>query len=127
MSGDEPGRPLEGLRVLVVEDMLHVAWELCDQLEEAGATITGPVGRLQNALDLAEREELDAAVLDLSLAGESAAPVAAVLRRRSVPFILVSGYAIGDVPQEMFGATLLTKPVAFQSLVRALRGLGRPA
>lgn len=113
-------RPLAGLRILVVEDMLHLAWEMCDQLASAGAEIVGPVGRLEQATDLAGAETVDAAVLDVSLGGESVAPVAEALRQRGVRFVLVSGYSNTDLPEAMAEAPLLTKPVAYARLIEAL-------
>lgn len=119
-------RPLKGLRILVVEDMLHLAWEMCDQLTMAGAEIVGPVGQLAPAIDLASREAIDAAVLDVSLAGESASPLAEALRQRSIRFVLVSGYSTADLPGAMADAPLLTKPVAYPRLIERLASATGP-
>jgi DNA-binding response OmpR family regulator len=116
--------PLAGLRILVVEDMLHIAWEMCDELRAAGATIVGPTGHLDLAVELASREPIDAAVLDVALAGRPAGPIAGALRQRNVPFVLVTGYAAEDLPPAMAGAPLLAKPVAYPRLIEALLDAG---
>jgi len=120
VTAEPDTRLLAGLRILVVEDMLHIAWEMCDELRTAGATIVGPTGQLDLALDLAGREPIDAAVLDVALNGQTAAPLAEALRQRNLPFVLVSGYGAEHLPPAMSGAPLLTKPVAYPRLVQAL-------
>jgi CheY-like chemotaxis protein len=118
-----PGRPLADRRILVIEDMLHIAWEMCDELRSAGASIVGPAGQLDRALELATEEQFDAAVLDVALAGEPAGAVAEALRRRGAPFVLVSGYACEDLPEAMAGAPLLNKPVSYPTLIETLARL----
>ena len=46
---------LQGLHVLVVEDEYLLAQELCRDLVSEGATIMGPVPRLDAALDMLDR------------------------------------------------------------------------
>lgn len=120
MTEEPNSRPLAGRRILVVEDMLHLAWEMCDELRDAGATIVGPVGQLEQAVELARSEPFDAAVLDVALAGRPATPIAEAIRQRGLPFILVSGYHDSELPPAMAGATLLGKPIAYPRLISAL-------
>lgn len=120
MTEEASGQPLAGLRILVVEDMLHIAWEMCDELRDAGATIVGPVGQLEQAVDLARSEQFDAAVLDVALAGRPATPIAEAIRQRGVPFVLVSGYHASELPPAMAGAPLVAKPIAYPRLVKTL-------
>lgn len=108
-------------RVLLVEDEALVALLACDVLEEGGYEIVGPADRLAGALALAGNEALDAALLDINLAGEAVWPVAELLGRRRIPFVLVSGY--GDslpMPAGCAPAQRLSKPYDGQSLLRAL-------
>jgi DNA-binding response OmpR family regulator len=88
MSGKAPARA----RILVVEDETVLAMMLEDYLQDEGYDVVGPFGRLDRAMQAAEREALDAAVLDVNIAGEMVFPVAEALDRRSVPILLVSGY-----------------------------------
>jgi len=73
---------LKGLRVLVVEDEALVALQLEDMLAELGCAIIGPASRVCQALDLLGGQVVDAAVLDLNVAGELVYPVADALARR---------------------------------------------
>jgi hypothetical protein len=72
---------------------------------------------------------LDAAVLDLNLAGERSDGVARALREAGVPFVVSTGYAEGlDLPPELQGVRRLSKPVRAASLAEALPALvGPPA
>jgi DNA-binding response OmpR family regulator len=88
MSGKAPARA----RILVVEDETVLAMMLEDYLQDEGYDVVGPFGRLDRAMQAAEREALDAAVLDVNIAGEMVFPVAEALDHRSVPILLVSGY-----------------------------------
>lgn len=111
---------LAGLRVLVVEDEPVVAMCLEDILEELGCVTVGPVGRLAEGLALAEHESLDAAILDINLAGERSNDIAEMLRNRGIPFAFASGY--GSAP-EGFGAPMIEKPYRTADIGVALAGL----
>lgn len=79
-------------RILLVEDETILAMAMEDFLQDAGFSVVGPFGCLKDALQAAEDETLDAALLDVNLAGELVFPVATALERRGVPFLLLSGY-----------------------------------
>jgi DNA-binding NarL/FixJ family response regulator len=87
----QSSRALHGKRVLIVEDEPLVAMEIGDHLEQAGAEIVGSVGNAPDALDIIEREEFSAALLDANLAGAPVDDIAAALTRKNVPFAFVSG------------------------------------
>ena len=55
-----------------------------DLLERIGCEIVGPAARLAAAVQLAQSESLDAAVLDIDIAGEMIWPVAANLTRITI-------------------------------------------
>lgn len=76
-----------GRRVLVVEDDFLVSLMTTDPLERLGCVIVGPAVRIAPALQLAQTEPLDAAVLDIDIAGEMVWPVADELHRRNIPFL----------------------------------------
>jgi DNA-binding response OmpR family regulator len=64
---------------------------------------------------------LDAAVLDIDLAGELIWPVAEELRRRGVPLIFVSAYQeLPDAPPLFEAAPHLEKPLEEKRLVHEL-------
>ncbi len=93
MTRLEAAPDLHGMRVLVVEDMLMVAEMLAEALTIAGVEVVGPVGRVEAAVLMAQREALDGALLDVNLAGESSGPVAAALHARGIPFVFLTGYS----------------------------------
>ncbi|MEZ5874083.1 MAG: hypothetical protein R3D30_04400 [Hyphomicrobiales bacterium] len=70
MNDSAQSPKLEGLRVLVVEDEAPIALQLEDMLSELGCGVIGPASRVGQALRLIEGQEVDAAVLDLNIAGE---------------------------------------------------------
>jgi chemotaxis family two-component system sensor kinase Cph1 len=116
-----PSRRLARSRVLVVEDEFIIALEIQSNLEEAGATVVGPAFALEEALALAIRENLSAAILDLRLGRDSVAPVASVLAERHIPFIFYTAQPGGDPVRRAWPLTkTLTKPASGDEIVRAI-------
>jgi hypothetical protein len=71
---------------LIVEDDYFMADELRVALQQAGADVVGPVGRVSEARDLLERDgPIHGAVLDINLAGEMMFDVADSLGRGTSP------------------------------------------
>jgi len=64
-----PREVLAGLRVLVVEDELLVALMVEDALTDQDCVVVGPCSRVREALQAVETANLDAAVLDINIAG----------------------------------------------------------
>jgi CheY-like chemotaxis protein len=87
-----------GRRILVVEDEALVAMMLEDMLAELGCEVVGPAMRLEEGLALARMNGLDAAVLDINLAGERSYPIADLLDARGVPITFVTGYGHSGRP-----------------------------
>jgi CheY-like chemotaxis protein len=117
----QPGNSLNGARILVVEDNFLAAEVVRDMLESSGCAVVGPVGRIADALRLAEEEALDGAILDINLNGERCFPIALALRQRGVPFVFLTGYddeAI--IPVELRPARRLGKPVFGPQLMAVL-------
>lgn len=115
---------VEGLRLLVVEDAVLLAMELEAGLVEAGAVIAGSAADLGEAMAMLDLE-IDAAVLDANLNGESVAPLAAALHARGTPFVFATGYGERGAP-EGFDAPVVRKPYNVHQIVRALaEAMGR--
>jgi DNA-binding response OmpR family regulator len=114
-------RKLAGSRILVVEDEFIIALEIQSNLEEAGATVIGPAFTLAKAFDLAMREKLCAATLDLRLGHDSIAPVARLLNERHVPFLFYTGQPVDDPVRRAWSASkTLSKPASGDTLVEAV-------
>jgi two-component system, response regulator PdtaR len=114
-------------RILVVEDEFLIAMELDITLRNAGYQVLGPASNISAALGLLRAERPDAAVLDVSLAGEWVTPVAEVLRAMFVPFILASGFSAADLNAEpvLRDAVNVGKPARSERLLKELRGVLR--
>jgi CheY-like chemotaxis protein len=113
-----------GRRVLVVEDEALTAMALQQLLEEAGYIVLGPVGRVEDALDLLRSGPPDAAVLDVNLFGATVDPVAAMLEDMGVPFLFCTGYHNGATAGIRHPrAPVLGKPVNANNLLNAVSGL----
>jgi DNA-binding response OmpR family regulator len=104
------------LRILVVEDEMMIAFFIEDCLADLGHQIVGPASRVAAALDLAETEILDLALLDINVAGEQVYPVARQLRARGIPFAFLSGYSARGVSDEWAGTPILSKPFVPEGL-----------
>jgi DNA-binding response OmpR family regulator len=101
---------LSGLRILVVEDDFLIAMDIKEAIERVGGQVVGPIGRLEQAQDLARREEFDAAILDVKLDGEVTFPLAEELLMRGVPIALATGYDLASLPEKFQGVPHLRKP-----------------
>ena len=73
---------LVGLRVLVVEDEMLVSMLVEDMLADFGCSVIGPAPDLDSAMALASSAEIDAALLDVNVAGRAIFPVADALKAR---------------------------------------------
>ena len=101
---------LEGRRILVVEDSPVVAEACGEMLRDMGCEVVGPATNMAFALQMAEAEEIDAAVVDINIRGGKAFPVLRILHKRNIPFLLTSGYADWSMPEEWQEQPRLAKP-----------------
>ena len=92
-----------------------------DLLTEAGFEIAHVATKVEAALVLADAGTFDAAILDANLAGFSSTPVAAVLTARSIPFLVVSGYAATQQNDAFSAGLHIQKPFQTKELIPALR------
>jgi DNA-binding response OmpR family regulator len=110
-------------RILVVEDDTILAMALEAVLQDEGYTVVGPLARLDEALQVAEQEELDGALLDISIIGGSVFPVAEALDRRGVPFLLASGYDDRIMRKASKDWPRLMKPYPLEELTARLAAM----
>jgi CheY-like chemotaxis protein len=111
---------LAGKRILLVEDEMLVAVLIEDLLEDLGCTTLGPFGTLKAALEAAETEIFDLAVLDVNLGGERAYGVAELLSHRNIPFLFLSGYGQSAMPADRPDWKVCSKPFRREELASAL-------
>lgn len=115
--------PLSGLRVLVVEDVGMVAVALKSMLKEIGCTVVGTPARLYEAEEMARNEKLDGVLLDLNLAGQYAYTVADILRERGIPYIIMSGYDVGQLRPQLAKDPCMQKPFEREPLEAMIRSI----
>lgn len=112
---------LTGLQVLVVENDEMNAMLLEMQLQQAGASVIGPAGRVEEAMQLVRERAPQAAILDYRLGdGETSEPVAELLTALAIPFVLATGVAPEQVPTAFEAGSVLIKPYLAEDLVRSL-------
>jgi DNA-binding response OmpR family regulator len=114
---------LRNRRILVVEDEYLLGISLHDSLEDAGATVIGPIGTIPDALHALESCELDFAVLDVNLAGVHVYPVADALREHGVPFVFTTGYDPQFIPKRFGNSPVVPKPCDSQVLCGTIEAL----
>jgi len=114
---------LAGRRILLVEDELLVAMTVEDILRSEGCVIVGPIPRVEPALKAAREEPLDAAILDVNLAGERVDSIAKALAERKIPFVFTTGYDRSMLPAEHADRPALAKPFRPAQLINALAAL----
>ncbi|MFI4935328.1 MAG: response regulator [Caulobacterales bacterium] len=112
---------LQGRRVLVVEDEMMIAMLVEDMLADLGCSVVGPAHGIDAALALTRSEAgIDAAVLDVNLAGQPVFAVADALRALGVPAVFSTGYGEAGLREIDRGAPVLQKPFRAGDLARAL-------
>ena len=112
---------LVGAKILVVEDEWMIADHLSMMLKDIGCLFVGPVATIADALVKIDEEQIDCALLDANLNGDSSAPIAGALASKSVPFVMVTGYGGLELPTaEMNAAPRLGKPFMESELIEIL-------
>jgi PAS domain S-box-containing protein len=108
-------------RILVVEDSALIALEIEEAVRNLGFEVLGPVGRLSAAMELAQTQPVDGALLDINLDGVQVYPVADLLRERGVPIVFATGYDRRTVlPARFESVPTLAKPFSPSELARLL-------
>ena len=116
-------KQLNNVMILVVEDEPIIALDLQFLLEASGA---GPVvleHRMEDAWRWLTGPDLpDVVILDLILGGKSSLPLAGELRRRNIPFLFLTGDAIG-IPPGYADIQTIEKPFNVDQLIAAIRAV----
>ena len=107
----------------MIEDSPVVGPFVADALTELGYEVVGPAPNMAAARELIEEQEFDAALIDVFIRGERVFPLCDLLERKGVPFILTSGYADWQIPEQWEDRPRLNKPYVIDQLEEALASL----
>ena len=117
-SASESKFVFSGNRIMIVEDEALVAMALGDTLAKLGYAVIGPFSRRLDAMTAARQQPIDAAILDVNLAGEMVYPLAEVLASRGVPIMFVTGYGAESIDPKFAHVPVLQKPIERPALER---------
>ncbi len=111
-------------RILLVDDHLAVRQGIALALAEAGVGDCCEAGGREEALELADREAPDLALVDLSAGNEDRLALLAEFRQRRIPVLVCSMYENPAYVKRAMAAGArgyITKPEAPQEIARAVR------
>ena len=110
-------RPLEGRKILIVEDEAPIALSLAAAVAHAGGIAIGPVATVAAAFALMADHTLDGALLDIRLRGETSFSLADVLAVLGIPFVFVSGMSSALMPYPHRDRPLFDKPYEVHDVI----------
>jgi DNA-binding LytR/AlgR family response regulator len=116
--------PLEGRRILVIEDDFLVAQALTAVLEDAGAAVVGPIGWFDEAFDFVQRhrDDFNGAVVDIDLHGVKSYAIADALAEFNIGFVFATGYGLHAVHSDYQHYPRCEKPFNVNLLIQVLAG-----
>lgn len=124
LAPDEPVRRpaishLKGRRILVLEDEPLIAMMTTQLIRDLDGAVLGPFANTRRAAE-AITDDIDAALLDVNIAGEFVYPLAERLLALGIPIVFVTGYDASAIEPRFASSALLTKPVDRDELTTAL-------
>jgi len=120
MDKDAQSRPL----ALILEDEALIAFNIQDELQDAGYETVGPFTTCSAALEWLETGTPTVAILDAALNDGPCSKVAAELSYREVPFLIYSGHQEDHyLLSEFDHMTWIEKPVPPAVLIQACQQL----
>jgi len=103
-------KPLDGLRILIVEDDYYLATDTQAVIEGAGGKVVGPFGTAGEARAALDADGADLAVIDINLGSGPAFDLARHLHSTNLPFLIATGYDQAVVPDDLKAVVRLEKP-----------------
>ena len=107
----------------MIEDEFLIAAEIRFHLERGGFLDVEHAATEPDALAAIAARDWDAAVVDANLNGRGVDGVAAALRAKGVPFVIVTGYGRDGLSHVPADVTVLEKPFRPETLVEVVAGL----
>lgn len=117
--------PIAGSCILILDDEWMVAEHHAQIVLGAGAKVAGPVYTVESACRMIEREQIDLAIVDSDIAGETSEPVIKALEERGIPVLIVSGFGSRVKLPPLENANFLPKPVSPASMLSRVAAMLR--
>ncbi len=114
-------------RILLVEDEALVGMMVGSVLDELGYTVIGPCPTPAQAQAAIAKHDVDAAILDINLNGQSVYAVADALMASNIPFAFVTGYGCDAIEPRFARVPVLEKPVVLEQLRDLVKSLAASA
>ncbi|WP_420607071.1 response regulator [Novosphingopyxis sp.] len=113
---------MKNFTVMVAEDEILIALDMVDRLRERGLAVIGPCMSLDDCLDCIDGPQtIDAAILDVDLAGQDVFPAAMLLKDKDIPFVFHSGHCnAASLPADLADVRLFQKPTGVDQIADSL-------
>ncbi len=111
---------LKGKRILIVEDEPLIAFDLEAAIKAQDGAVVGPAHSLADAMQLAENEDLQGAILDVRLQDCLATSVLECLKRRGIPCVVHTGQADPALLDTWSYYPMINKPALPEVVLAAL-------
>ena len=108
-AGGSTKAGMNGLRVLVVEDLEFLAELIADMLSDAGAIVVGAASSVTSALSELRGQRVDIVCLDIMLGAELSFTIADTLSAQRIPFVFVTACDPTIVPERHRQQPLIDK------------------
>lgn len=116
-------------KILIAEDEMIVAHDLCETVEEVGFQVEGPHSGISSAMLAFQKEKPAAAILDVELTDGNVFAFARTLKAENIPVIFHSGSLSKNEINEQFPEAIVRmKPCPPSSMLDAVgTALAEPA
>lgn len=116
-------RPLSGRRIIILEDDYYQAHDCKDTLEDAGAVVIAVTGVVPDLSVHLAQGSIDVVLIDINLGRSLSFDFARTLRDHGIPFLFLTGYDVGMLPEDLAGSPYISKPADRARIVTALADL----
>lgn len=113
-------RILSGCRIIIVEDDYYQAQDCKQMLEHAGATVIAVSAVAPDLSALQAEGRIDAALIDINLGQGLSLDFARRLREQAIPFVFLSGYDAGILPEDLADVPCISKPADWARVLATL-------
>ncbi|MHA7819532.1 MAG: response regulator [Erythrobacter sp.] len=111
-------------KILIAEDEMIIAFDLCDTVEEAGFHVEGPYSGISSAMLAFQKEKPALAILDVDLADGDVFGLAKTMAAEDVPIIFHTGSLSREQVEARFpGAQTMMKPVPPTAMLEAVTNI----